>query len=976
VKRPLLLGLLLLASRALPAVDNATLRAHSVFVESEDFTPSNGDWKAGEGWADDIYSATSGNAVLSNGGGSGTATREVAIPTAGAYNVWVRYLKIGEYPGTFGLRITQGGAVVLDGEYRAKPTGTGWDPIWEKLPVQLQAGPATLTLYLAKPGIRQHVDCVLLTSALDYEPDYRDFGPQTFLRFRLLSPAVAAKAKVSVYMRREPIWYHFPGIITATGLGPDGDPVPAGQWSPWVELSKYLDAAKWEATVKLAFTAAGKPLDRVKVDYQVAPVPDESKAVALHEDLDGDLSSLILPGNMTKYPAAVTLASALSAKHYQRARALHFPPQKQTLIPIETYITGWGDAYNSERVLGWEMGGAAAAGLNSFNQVYGKRYPVSAGVGVKRGYLSEWFPYQLWNCPTDPGNAKLADESFAGIARKMLAEDPAALTRHYRNTLYDEPGTSDLKHLAECPSCLAGFGKYLQTQGLKPADFGRESWEGLKPIARDAATDALTRKLHYWSIQYRDWTNASVVKLGSDSCRKHFGPQMLTMVNFTDGPMSGWGSGMVEGPDWFLYGRMQSTTLLWSEDWTAVGPEVSGLIVDTLRAAARPHHLAVGEYIIANHQRTMPQRTWSALMHGAKILHYYCWGPYYSFADGMISDNLETQKIIGRVTRDLAQVDPVLYPAQVPPAQVALLWGKSHEIWQNDSAVGAERRMTYMALQHAHVPVDIVSEDDLADGILKGYKALYLTESNLKRAAAEKVVAWVKAGGVLQMSAGAGVSDEYNEPLTDLTDLAGVKVATVDKPGGDYREHYGIPATQPKGEVQLAAGPYWSASKFPVLGYTEQAEAAGATVLATFADGKPAVTLNRAGKGAVLRFAFMPGLGYVKSAKVVPTDTITGFDPRQLSALVAAVKLAKVVTPLVVSEPLVEAQLLRGPKAEVVMLANWGYEDVPNLKVTIRGAAAKRITTTSGAPLRMSRNANDVTVTLRIHQTEVLVLRR
>ena len=148
-------------------------------------------------------------------------------------------------------------------------------------------------------------------------------------------------------------------------------------------------------------------------------------------------------------------------------------------------------------------------------------------------------------------------------------------------------------------------------------------------------------------------------------------------------------------------------------------------------------------------------------------------------------------------------------------------------------------------------------------------------------------------------------------------------------------------------------------------------------MVATFADGKPAATLNRAGRGAVLRFSFMLGLGYVKSAKIVPTDTITGFDPKQLGVLMAGVRLARVVPPLDVSEPLVEAQLLRGPKADVVMLANWAYEDVPSLKVTIRGAAAaKRITTTSGAPVRVSRNASDVTVTLRVHQTEALVLRQ
>ncbi|MEI6502358.1 MAG: hypothetical protein WCP21_15205, partial [Armatimonadota bacterium] len=60
----LLLPLLLIVTAATAQTD---LRARSVFAEGEDFTPSNADWVAGKGWADDIYTATSGDAVIGNG---------------------------------------------------------------------------------------------------------------------------------------------------------------------------------------------------------------------------------------------------------------------------------------------------------------------------------------------------------------------------------------------------------------------------------------------------------------------------------------------------------------------------------------------------------------------------------------------------------------------------------------------------------------------------------------------------------------------------------------------------------------------------------------------------------------------------------------------------------------------------------------------------------------------------------------------
>jgi hypothetical protein len=283
--------------------------------------------------------------------------------------------------------------------------------------------------------------------------------------------------------------------------------------------------------------------------------------------------------------------------------------------------------------------------------------------------------------------------------------------------------------------------------------------------------------------------------------------------------------------------------------------------------------------------------------------------------------------------------------------------------------------MTYLAASHAHVPVDMISEPDLADGLLKGYKLLYVGETNIARAAAARIVAWVKAGGVLQLGPGAGTRDEYNEPMADLTDLAGVKVESVDRPGGGARERYELQGMAAKGEVTLAAGQHWSAAKVPVFGYTESATAQGAQVLASFADGKPALFLSRPGKGAVLHLAFMPGLAYFRGAKGGAQDLKTGFDPAKRALLTAGMKLAAVVAPLTVSEPLVEAQILRGPMADVVMLANWSGADLPLVTVTIRGASQRRtVASTSRAPLTVKREGPGLTVTLRLRDTDALVL--
>ncbi|MBM3472342.1 MAG: hypothetical protein FJX75_03590 [Armatimonadetes bacterium] len=995
--RALMLGAIL--TTGVSARADEALRRTSVFVEGEDFVPTGPEWVAGEGWRDDIYEANSGNAVLANDGGKGEATKDVVIPADGTYNAWVRYLKVGAYAGTFGLRVEQNGQVALDAEYRTKPEGADWKPMWEKFEAGLVAGPAKLTLYIKQPGIRQRIDCVLLTPNLTYEPNYRDFAPQVFLRVRLIEPEQAVSVRVSTYQHRAPVWYGEPGTIGATGLG-SADPLPPDTWSPWVEISPWMDADKWLTTVKLRFMAGDKPLPSVKADLQVAPEPDEAQARTFSEDLDGEIVSLSLPGNLRKYPDLPALASELSARHLATAKALGLPPLPlvgaeralpKPSIQRELWISGWGNSFRSRKILALEMETTRLLGASAVNDLYGVRREIGEGLGIKAGFMSQWVPYQAWGCPMSPDLPKMMDDHFARIAADIRAEDPEGLARCYRNILQDEPGTSDLKHLAECPHCSAAFRTFLREHGLTPADFGAATWDALKPVPRDQATDAPTRRLHYWSIEYRDWTNARLVREGRLAAEKHLGSHILNCVNFTDGPLSGWGAGMIEGPDWFLFGRMGSVSQMWSEDWATLGPEVSGYITDMLRAAARPGNLPVGEYIICNHNPTLEQRAFSALMHGARTLHFYCYGPYYAFADGMVSDNPETQATLARTLRKIAAADDCLKDARLPKAEVAILYGKSHEVWQEDSAVNTERRSTYLALQQAHLPTDILCEQDIADGVLdavppsggrgqgvgQGYKALYVTESNLRRDAAAKIIAWVQAGGGLHLGAGAAVRDEYNEPLPDLLDLAGVKVTSVDKPAGDYREHYGLHYTAPKGEVSLTAGDLWPQSALPLLGYRETSEATTAQVLAQFADGSPAVYLNKAGAGSVLRFAFMPGLGYAKSADPGPDRLTVGYKPEQLPVLTAAARLAGVTPTLTIDSLLVEAQLLHGPREDALVLANWSGGPLADVRIAIPGKPVhKSARALSGAKVALSRDAKGISLSLPLDATDVVILTR
>jgi hypothetical protein len=75
-----------------------------------------------------------------------------------------------------------------------------------------------------------------------------------------------------------------------------------------------------------------------------------------------------------------------------------------------------------------------------------------------------------------------------------------------------------------------------------------------------------------------------------------------------------------------------------------------------------------------------------------------------------------------------------------------------------------ERRATYLSLVHDHYVVDMLTEEDVAAGRLKEYDALYVVDPNISARAIAAIEQWVRDGGYVFGSCGAGSRDEFNEP--------------------------------------------------------------------------------------------------------------------------------------------------------------------------------------------------------------------
>ena len=134
---------------------------------------------------------------------------------------------------------------------------------------------------------------------------------------------------------------------------------------------------------------------------------------------------------------------------------------------------------------------------------------------------------------------------------------------------------------------------------------------------------------------------------------------------------------------------------------------------------------------------------------------------------------------VARAARFLGKAEEWLYGARfAAEPEVAFVSPRSTEFWGAGPGLGVtafeNAKWVYLALNHAHIPVDILSEQQLAEGKLDRFKAIYIPGTNLRRDAAAAVKEWVRAGGALWTDASGLARDEANQPATPLAEVLGL----------------------------------------------------------------------------------------------------------------------------------------------------------------------------------------------------------
>lgn len=977
--------------------------AETLFLEAESFTIQDG-WSP---YSDFLAHLASDGKVLWGGGGNpaGAAKKSTVLKEAGHYRIWVRYYQLDGYKGPFRLSVEADGkeiggkdfAVSIDEKFE------GREFRWDFFEVDLPAGEITLALSKYKnencSGYARLVDCILLTTDANLVPNHLDYAPQTYLRVTI-GKGYERPVQIHFFV---PFAGHF--WIARNGIGEGTGPaeqflLKSGETSPWCNITKMLHPS---------LNVGGRPIINARYTYfetaprlvarfEFATAPDE-KAIVKTLDIDYSPGTLYLsipenlatPENLARFKTDREIAGETGkiADSFQWPTFGH-PPK---IFPFFAYdaFQEEGDFAADARIVAREM-----KTLDYFG--FSNRIKTSIGGGT-------WYMKNGSYCSPDTETMKRQ--------AKFYAEQFAKTKRATKDIVYcmimDEPTGQPASFMVKDPGYMEKFREWLKAMGKKPADLLVSSWDEVKPV-EEKDRDKFPA-LYYFTQRFRTRALGDFIAVQGKILQETYGTRFPIVANFSDGAVY-YANFYGQGVDYFELLDSPDQNAIWGECGGALAStyQCTSYNVDLMRAAARKYGQIIGHYLIDYGRKPWDSKckAVSEAARGVKIFTNYFYGPTWAsyeggpaWASGAWYAHPEKWYGNAELLREFGSAEDFLVPAKTVPGKVAILYSSATDIWTKDQtfAYGFDRMHIWLALAHAQVPVDIVSEKQVEEGILKEYKVCYLAGPNLTQRAAEKLVSWVQSGGVLYATAGAGSRDEYNRPMTTVEKILPARRGEV-KEFSQYL-YYGsaLWAYTPSDEVLC------DSTRMEVLLVKQTLTPAdGSWTLARFKDGSPAIVKGRVSAGTVYCAGFLPGLSYARPAimarrnlvaqlaelrKQGKTDTAVlnadllertdnpwEFPETIRRVILEPVRAAKISFPIVCSVPLVDAVYMECDKGVLIPLANYTF--VPQKEVQLTVTAKRNISRIESAhqgELKFSRLApGKVSFSLPLESTDFVKL--
>ncbi len=244
-------------------------------------------------------------------------------------------------------------------------------------------------------------------------------------------------------------------------------------------------------------------------------------------------------------------------------------------------------------------------------------------------------------------------------------------------------------------------------------------------------------------------------------------------------------------------------------------------------------------------------------------------------------------------------------------AEVALLYSwTSMEMKRNDLYY-MNNLLFYTLLARSSVPVDVISEQQVLDGILerRGYKVLCAVGCPaLPPDVSGKIREFVEGGGTLILDYAGEGTGEFQQVYPELVSSPAAEHVA-------YTVSSAVPWLSDLSGKVIPVG---------VSGMCENLSAAGGAVAARFEDGEPAVVVSKRGRGMVVKAATMLGYDYANYPGYYDLAVMFPFVVRWNEAVremvMSALREAGVRPPATSSNPAVEVGVWRRPDGGRLML--------------------------------------------------------
>jgi len=792
--------------------------------------------------------------------------------------------------------------------------------------------------------------------------------PEVFVRFKMLEPTRGTYyVRVGGYIHNSP-WY-LPKTVWPERA--DKDKIQrsqAGKFTPWLNFSQYagkrfhgrLHRAGGVAEFPnvTADFVADPPAVKRKVVIEIATAPQADAVVKrFTESYVGSLTSFTISPDPKRDAAELETAGQMTARRLKWARQA---TGSKRVSPKDLIIQTSFWAPQREELNFKE---AQVLSLLGFNVVGNQRPEVRKAFGLRR-------PGHTHRVLFGPAATReQIDELMKKHAERQADPVPPGVPFGFTDEMVCRP------RIGTDGAALSHFHTWLKGKGIAPRSLGADRLADVVPIEtpevfrqRAKTNEQAARRVFYYTSRFRQESNAQRVRWHTDLFHKHFGPDARTSTLVADHPyFGGTGLGMGMTPnstwggaplaaDWFLLARSRAVDLIGIEDWMGLqymyGPnstwegfQLMGFQASIFRSGSRGE-MPIIAWITPSDETNLRLKSASALCQGAKHFFYWTYGPTATSTENYWSDLRSAYDGVAAMARQLAAAEHIIAPGKMRKTRVALLYSISSDLWQPFGYVHMlERRLTYFSLIHDQYLVDMLTEEDIDAGRLKDYHVLYATDPCIKTTAASAIAEWVARGGTLYGSCGAGSFDEFGRPATGLNSVFGIRepVKTTVQPG---RYHIRGALNGMKFLDTVGVGPSWLTKGKTSFGAIGTRTAMGllplASVVGKFTDGSPAVVTNRYGEGRSVYTATCPAISYAKDARFVPRELKEAWPAAQRRFINAmahhqpsgsggpSLRLVEL------SHPVVEAGLYDAKGGTALVLANFTYKPIKDLRVTIR----------------------------------------